>query len=314
MSHLSRPGRWPCPGTFLLLLLVLGLLCAPLAASAPHPASAAGTAIFLPLVQTPPLRFAVIGDYGVDTQPARDVAALVASWRPDFILTTGDNNYPSGAAETIDRHIGALYHPFIAPYRGSYGPGATVNRFFPSLGNHDWLAGALPYLDYFSLPGNERYYDVEWGPVHIFALDSDPHEPDGVDKASLQARWLQNQLASSTACWNIVYMHHPPFSSGPHGSTPWMQWPYRSWGADVVFAGHDHTYERIYHDGLPYIVNGLGGNMPYPFGTVVPESQVRFNGDVGAMLVEATNEQLTLSFITRTGQMIDRYEIPATCV
>ena len=24
-----------------------------------------------------------------------------------------------------------------------------------------------PYLDYFTLPGNERYYDFTWGPVHF---------------------------------------------------------------------------------------------------------------------------------------------------
>src|SRR5439155_5430524 len=82
--------------------------------------------------QSANVRFAVIGDYGSPGQPERDVANLVKSWRPDFIITTGDNNYPHGAATTIDQNIGQYYHDFIFPYVGSYGVGATFNRFFPA--------------------------------------------------------------------------------------------------------------------------------------------------------------------------------------
>ena len=117
-------------------------------------------AAFFPLVsrgQQVDFRFAVIGDYGTGRQNEADVAAMIKSWKPDLIITTGDNNYPDGAAETIDENIGRFFHEFIAPYKGSYGNGAQENRFFPSLGNHDWHAkDAQPYLDYFTLPGNER--------------------------------------------------------------------------------------------------------------------------------------------------------------
>ncbi|WP_337288947.1 metallophosphoesterase [Candidatus Methylomirabilis sp.] len=192
---------------------------------------------------------------------------------------------------------------------GLRGPGATINRFFPSLGNHDWATtGAQPYLDYFTLPNNERYYDVVWGPVHLFAIDSDPNEPDGVTSTSVQAGWLQGELAASTACWKLVYMHHPPYSSGStHGSSTWMQWPYQSWGASVVMAGHDHDYERIIQGGFPYFVNGLGGRSIYSFGTPVSGSQVRYNGDYGAMLVDADEAGITFQFMSRTGTLIDTY-------
>ena len=141
-------------------------------------------------------RFAVIGDFGSGDQAEADVATLVHGWTPDFIITVGDDNYPSGAADTIDAHIGQYYHDYISPYAGSYGPGADQNRFFPTLGNHDWYTtGAQPYLYYFSLPGNERYYDFVWGPVHFFAIDSDENEPDGVNQASVQAGWLRQTLA-----------------------------------------------------------------------------------------------------------------------
>src|SRR4051794_26681444 len=100
-------------------------------------------------------RLAIVGDFSSDTQiaPTRDVASLINSWAPAAVITTGDNNYPDGAASTIDANIGQWYHSYISPYTGSYGAGSSdgVNHFFPTLGNHDWnsSAGAKPYTDYF---------------------------------------------------------------------------------------------------------------------------------------------------------------------
>ena len=256
------------------------------------------------------LHFAVIGDYGNGSQAEADVAALVKSWNPDLIITTGDNNYPDGAADTIDENIGQFFYEFIFPYAGSYGEGALENRFFPSLGNHDWhTAGAQPCLDYFTLPGNERYYDFTYGPVHFFVLDSDSDEPDGVDRDSVQAAWLQSQLANSKYPWKIVYMHHPPYSSGEHGSANWMQWPFAEWGADVVISGHDHTYERISKDSILYFVNGLGGRSKYAFRDIVEGSQVRYNEDYGAMLVAASEIMMRFQFINRQGMVVDAVEL-----
>ncbi len=259
---------------------------------------------------SPILRFAVIGDYGTGEQPEADVAALVKSWNPEFIITTGDNNYPDGAASTIDQNIGQFFHEFIFPYKGGYGDGALENRFFPSLGNHDWRSeDAQPYLDYFTLPGNERYYEFTWGPINFFILDSDKHEPDGVESNSTQAAWLKSQLTVSDSPWKIVYMHHPPYSSGLHGSIDWMQWSFAEWGADVVISGHDHTYERISRDGILYFVNGLGGRSKYPFFGTVEGSQVRYNQDYGAMLVEASESNIRFQFINRQGVLIDAIEL-----
>jgi hypothetical protein len=165
-----------------------------------------------------------------------------------------------------------------------------------------------PYYDYFSLPGNKRYYDLVWGPLHFFALNT-INDPDGMNSTSIQAKWLQQKLSESNSDWNIVYMHYPPYSSGTHGSTDYSQWPYKDWGANLVFSGHDHTYERLDVNGLTYIVNGLGGAGIYNFKTPLPGSQVRYNKDYGAIRVEATDAYLKLEFITQAGKVIDTYQM-----
>jgi hypothetical protein len=255
-------------------------------------------------------RFAAIGDFGAMGDAERRVAELVLGQQPEFVITLGDNNYPTGSADTIDVNIGRFYSSLIAPYKGHFGPGAKENRFFPSLGNHDWMtAGARPYLDYFTLPGNERYYELERGNAHVFSIDSDPHEPDGIDPRSVQAEWLKERAGASKKPFQIAYMHHPPYSSARHGSSFVMRWPYEEWGIDLVLAGHDHTYERIEAEGLTYVVNGLGGNMPYPFGDPLPGSKVRFNQAHGAMFFELSKDELRGRFLTTEGKVIDEFSI-----
>lgn len=284
-----------------------------------------------------PVRFAAFGDYGYSSANELAVSTMVKTWSPDFIITTGDNSYGVGP---IDNNIGQYYHEFIGNYAGGFGAGSVLNRYFPSIGNHEYSdgAGINAYLSYFTLPGsgiistgssgNERYYDFRVGPVHFFAINSDPHEPDGVTSISKQALWLQTQLGRSTAPWKIVYMHHAPFSScTSHGSQTYMQWPFEQWGASAVLAGHDHTYERIMRDdnfdgfSIPYFVTGLGGYTIYNFPTsgFVPGSAVRYNGNFGSMLIDADDSTMILKFysITAGGTLIDSlrlYRGPGCCV
>ena len=253
------------------------------------------------------MAFAVIGDYGSAGQPEADVAALVKSWQPEFIVTVGDNNYPDGEWATIDANIGHYYSDYIYPYVGEYGSTATENRFWPALGNHDLRTDSgQPYFDYFTLPGNERTYDFVAGPVHFFVLNSDPSEPNGRSVDSVQAQWLQAGLAASEQAWNLVVMHHTPYTSSlKRNSDKEIQWPFADWGATAVLSGHDHLYERFEVDGIPYFVNGAGGKALYNFGRPETDSIVRYNQDYGAMPVTASGTCINFSFYNINGDLID---------
>ena len=252
--------------------------------------------------------FGVLGDFGDNSAAEADVAALIAGFNPDFVVTAGDNRYGS---LTYQQSVGNHFEEFLPAASG--GTSAT-NRFFPSTGNHDYNdgGGINQYLSFFDLPGaganstntsgTERYYDVVIGDVHLFSIDSS--RDTGAN--GTQRQWLQATMEASTAAWQVVITHHAPYSSSSnHGSQRFMQWDYAQWGADAVIAGHDHIYERINRDGIKYFVNGLGGRSFYGIGSPVNGSQFRYRSDYGAMKVAATPTEMNFEFWSRAGNLID---------
>lgn len=276
------------------------------------------------------VKFASIGDFGSGSADELAISNLVKSWNPEFIITVGDNNYPIGAWATIDQNIGQFYRGFIHPYVGTYGPDtATINRFFPCLGNHDLYSNyGLPFYDYFTLPrnphNNERYYDYVKGNVHFFVANSDfggyefqgnIWEPDGIDSNSYQAQWIKSRLAASTAKWKVVYFHHPPYMSivsGYDSIHKKLRWPFKRWGASIVLTGHCHWYERLNVDNFPYITNGLGGeDIGYEdIGPRRDGSQFFYSDNFGAQLIQSYNDSLVFRFYNINNKLIDYYRIP----
>ena len=273
------------------------------------------------------IRFAAIGDYGrADPDEAR-VAAMIDGWAPEFVITMGDNSYGNN---DIDDNVGQFYADYIGDYSGKYGSGWPVNRFFPSIGNHDYTdgAGINAYLDYFTLPpgptADERYYDFVRGPVHFFVIDSNPAGTggakgaaigDGTKPDSVQGKWLKAKLAESNEPWKIVYFHHAPYSSSSHGddsASQNLRWPFEVWGASAVIGGHDHTYERFQIGKIPYFVNGIGaapGNRFCDEYNVVPQSKYCHDEVPGAMLIEAGQCAMTFNFYTHNNSLKDTYKI-----
>jgi tartrate-resistant acid phosphatase type 5 len=276
-------------------------------------------------VQGTEVTIGVIGDYGsaylggASFSNVLKVANLIKSWNPNFIITTGDNNYPDGEASNIDTNIGQFFHEYIHPYLGTYGPGGTTNRFWPSIGNHEWPFGVsflAPYLAYFTLPGNERYYSHRHGPVEVFACVGDQQDPDGAVPGSIQAQWLSNALAQSTAPWRVVYFHASPYSSSAtHGTHTHeadnMLWSFASWGASAIYTGHNHQYERVLTNGLNYVTIGLGGGRIDGFVTPIAGSVARYNATYGAVRLTVTETNFISDFFNIFGEKIDSYTLQA---
>ncbi len=327
------PSPPPLMPPFLRLLAALAFPSLALADEVPGPDSAAFTAsgqvsgILLPGLEEP-LRFAVVGDFGLSGVPLASVSSMMRRWDPDFIVSTGDNNYgpldsdadsnPAlpGAQNSWESNVGAFFGDYLLGREDRKFPlqQAPTQRFFPTVGNHDSApdpsnGGTIDdYLDYFHfnptgqarLPTDRNavhssevsYYAVRQGPVDLFVLDGDvPLRPDLI---AAQRAWLSASVAASTARWKLAVFHQPPLTSGYRAAASWMLWDELKL-VDAILCGHDHFYERLDYFGTPLFISGAGGQYLYAFRDPPhPRSLFRSNSLYSALLVTADQSFLRL--------------------
>ena len=278
--------------------------------------------------------FGYLGDIGNNTQ-SDNVAALVKSWKPDFVLGAGDVNYGNNEAFSSDwtNHAGRRYGEYILRRDDGVFPelGSESVLFFPAVGNHDSGHGAIGgreisgYLEYyFKNPGGEprlptgeegihqlflSIYKFRWGEMEFFVMDS-PHALIDQNNNQFQQRWLREKILLSDAKWKFVVMHHAPYVTDTvHNSRPPIQW-HDSWlEADAILAANSHVYERSFIKGQPYLVSGLGGKSRYNFARQDPWSIIRYNANDGAVRVDANSKSVRFRFFTTSGRLIDDYSI-----
>ncbi len=164
----------------------------------------------------------------------------------------------------------------------------------PSFGNHDSddvQGAAAAYNQLFALPtndvtGTEDFYAFTYGSVVIAALSTATFD----DAAGLakQAAWLDATFTKhADKLWKFVYFHHPCFTSHIDLKLIELNHPPDEKGqnaafvpifdkhhVDVVFAGHNHFYERFQpmkggspvaspKDGTLYVTTGGAGAFTY---------------------------------------------------
>ncbi|MBA3270982.1 MAG: metallophosphoesterase [Acidobacteria bacterium] len=246
------------------------------------------------------LRFAVLGDTGTGEKPQYEVAAQL--WRShsvfpfEFLIMVGDNMYGSERPQDYARKFELPYKPIIE---------AKI-PFYAALGNHD--DPNQRFYKLFNMNG-ERYYsfkkDTLGNPgVRFFALDSNYMAGD-------QVRWLEKELASSGSDWKIAFFHHPLYSSGGrHGSEvdlrEQLEPMFLKHGVNVVFAGHEHFYERLKpQKGIYYFT--AGGSAKLRAGDIRRGSmtEVGYDADNSYMLVEVAGDVMHFQTLSRTGRRVD---------
>ena len=241
------------------------------------------------------VKFGVIGDNGTGEKEQYEIGAEMAQWQTafpfDFVIMLGDNMYGSQNPRDFVRKFEEPYEELLA----------RDVKFYASLGNHDNQENR------FYKPWNmngERFYSYKKENVRFFVLDT-----DYLDQP--QRQWIERELRQSTDDWKIVYFHHPLYSSArAHGSQTDLQLIleplFVKHGVNVVFQGHDHTYERIKpQKGIYYFVEGSSGKLRPGDLRKTPLTEVGNDRDQTFMIVEVDDDELHFQTIARNGRTID---------
>ena len=242
------------------------------------------------------LRFAVIGDSGTGDANQYRLAKVFTGIRQkfpyEFVIMLGDNMY--GAQSPKD-----YLKKFEEPYKGILDQNI---KFYAALGNHDQPNQSM--YKPFNMGGKRFYTFKPKDGVRFFALDSNYMDKEQLD-------WLAKELAASGSDWKIPFFHHPLYSSGgTHGSDQALRDQleplFLKYSVDVVFAGHDHFYERIKpQKGIQYFVSGGAGKVRR--GDIQDEGLMAKGFDVGYhfMLIEIDGDQMHFQVISDLGKTID---------
>ena len=245
------------------------------------------------------LKFAVLGDWGNGSREQAELAGQMSKLRGRFpfelVLTVGDNIYGGNNAQSLRRRFEDVYKDLIS---------AGV-KFYASLGNHDDRELQRRYA-LFNMDGKFYYtFKAPHQDVRFFALES-----SYLDVAHIG--WIQKELQESGEKWKIPYFHHPLYSSGKrHGSQDdvrtILEPLFMKYNISVVFAGHDHFYERTNpQNGIVHFVVGSGGQLRR--GNNAARSALTakgFDTDQAFLAVEIDGDEMFFNAIARSGQVVD---------
>jgi hypothetical protein len=214
----------------------------------------------------------------------------------------------------------------LAEFQSCYGRtwGKFKERTRPALGNHEYRGGtAAAYFQYWGPqagPPGKGYYSYELGNWHVVVLNTNCEAPGlgGCAAGSPEEIWLQQDLKTHRDACIVAYGHHALFSSGvfrTHALHPELK---RLWEdlyaahADVVLAGHEHSYERFGlqdpegradpEHGIREIVVGTGGRSHGPLGFGMRNSEVRNMDTYGVLKLTLSGEGYRWEFVPEEGK------------
>lgn len=177
----------------------------------------------------------------------RVINSIILDGIPSLVVSSGDLVY-SG------RDSIRWFREFLVPADQLFSQVPVM----VSLGNHDmdWETPQPHGLnrwwhDRFIFPGRNtdvgysRWFSYEAGGIHLIHLDSTvPRNPD-------QLAWLEADLQSResmVADFRVAIFHHPPYSSGGHGSNVNVRdaWEalFQEYDVNLAINGHNHFYQR----------------------------------------------------------------------
>ena len=229
---------------------------------------------------------------------------------PGTVFAAGDLAYDAGTWEEFQN----CYQPTWGKFK---------SRTKPAAGNHEYngsrASGYFRYWGKVAGDPEKGYYSYDLGAWHVVVLNTNCFVKalGGCSESSPEELWLREDLAAHADSCIVAYGHHSMFSSGilpSHAMHPELRafWQdlYRA-HADLMLAGHEHSYERFApqdpdgqldeKNGIRQIVVGTGGKSHTPLGFATPNSEVRNADTFGVLKLTLSPQGYNWQFIPQAG-------------
>lgn len=277
------------------------------------------------------LNFIAMGDWGRNgadhqKQVAEQMGLTAADIKAQFIISTGDNFYPSGVISEYDPLFKYSFEDIYTAFSLQW-------DWYPILGNHDYKSNPDAQVAYSKISRRwkmpARYYskifNINGDPqqqVLVAFIDTNPLIPEfysnseygpnvkGQDTTK-QKKWLKKILAdtSPTIKWKIVVGHHPLFTAGSrtHGyDTKAVRNSLKQildqYGVDVYLAGHEHSLQHIKPKGKThYFISGAASEKTAVKLVAYTEMAA---SEYGFMVFSIHRNQLLLQTVNDEGEII----------
>lgn len=277
------------------------------------------------------LNFLVVGDWGRNGENhQKDVASQMgveaSKINAKFVISTGDNIYPSGVISPYDPAFHYSFENIFTAF-------SLQCDWYLVLGNHDYKTDPDAEIAYSKISRRwkmpARYYSkkvmINKDPsqqILLVFIDSNPfckeyyRDSDYVAQVKAQDTtaqkiWLEKVLSdtASNIKWKIVIAHHPLYTGGPRKNNPdiiALRGSFKEildkYKVDVYISGHEHSLQHIVPGGkTQYFISGAGSELTsvnyLPF--------TKFAQSVnGFMSFKADSIKISIRMIDYTGKLI----------
>lgn len=275
------------------------------------------------------LKFLLLGDSGSGSAGQFAVAEQLAKHPADVVFHLGDVVYPQFSFPYTDTRCLSVYRPLMRSL-----------PFFFVWGNHDLYAGVQPFITGLHPPTNnvsaadhladhtlpEFYHSFEAGEAHFAALFQPYFSQYVLTTNSPQYRWLEADLAASRKPWKFLLLHHPLKDSGVHRFDDYnfnglndcqelaaVLYPLAAkYGVPVVFAGHDHNFQRFRPvAGVHHFISGGGGSSLYGL-RQLDAASTHFASRYHLLAVELAGDVFRMTAVGAAGEVFDALEFRRT--
>ena len=276
------------------------------------------------------LNFLLLGDWGRDGEKdqvnvATQMGIAAAQLGAKFVVSVGDNFYEDGVASVDDPQ-------WQSSFEKVYAAASLQVPWHVALGNHDYHGDCDAQIAYSQKGGRwtmpARYFkrtekiDAD-NVVDFFFLDTTPmatldddetkfHGHVKTQNVPAQMAWFESALAASTAPWKIVIGHHPIYTGGSHGDTPYLVEHVlpllEKYQVQAYFNGHDHDLQHLQAGKVNLFCTGAGSK---PRVKVATTPRTKFAvGCSGFITASLAADRLAVQMIDDQGKNLYAVTVP----